>query len=494
MVFPELAQHFNAFWEKEASMHEDPAIELLDLNDDFWAHSIGLVGSKDHPIVFVASENQFRQYNPKNGIYEAIPNSKVTSQILANLELCAEFLPPRVKIASFLALKQRQRLKSVVDRARDLLSVGPDYFEDGKAFQIPLVNGVLQLDPFKFHAPHPIRALRETLPVKYEPEAKCELFLNAFLKHILDPDDIDLLQRYLSQVLEGKNHTQKILVLTGEAGWGKSSLMKILGTLIGWNRVGIIREQLFKDEFELAYYANKHFLFHPDMPTAYLNRREASLFKQLVGSDPLWANVKGDQGRIVLQGDFPVILACNGKPKIHLDEDADAWLRRLVVIEFKTPAHEQHMGKLAELILKSESAGILNWLLEGRGKLFRDKFQLQMTSEQKARAANLLMASESPSAFLQSCLERRKDSELTAVDLYADYQEWCIENGVRPFASQAFTQMAKEEIELKLGLRYRHDLGGVEGTSRGWKGVGLVEKAEPENAEIRSEASEVSKE
>jgi len=57
-----------------------------------------------------------------------------------------------------------------------------------------------------------------------------------------------------------------------------------------------------------------------------------------------------------------VILACNGKPRIHIDEDADAWLRRLVVIEFKTGARTTH-GKLAELILKV-IAGILNWLLK----------------------------------------------------------------------------------------------------------------------------------
>jgi phage/plasmid-associated DNA primase len=207
-------------------------------------------------------------------------------------------------------------------------------------------------------------------------------------------------------------------------------------------------------------------------------------------TDLLWANVKGDQGTIVLQGDFPVILACNGKPKIHLDEDADAWLRRLVVIEFKTPAHEQHMGKLAELLLKSESAGIFNWLLEGRGKLFRAKLQLQMTPEQKSKAANLLMASQSPAAFVESCLEKRKDSELTAVELSSHYQEWCVQNGMRPFASQAFTQIAKEEIELKLGLRYRHDLGGVEGTNGGWKGVGLVDRAEAEDGEIGSAGSE----
>ena len=90
--------------------------------------------------------------------------------------------------------------------------------------------------------------MKETLPLTYAPEAKCDIFLGSFLAHILDAADIDLLQRYLSQILEGINHSQTILVLTGDAGWGKSSLLKILGTMIGWRNVGIIREQLFRDE------------------------------------------------------------------------------------------------------------------------------------------------------------------------------------------------------------------------------------------------------
>ena len=56
--------------------------------------------------------------------------------------------------------------------------------------------------------------------------------------------------------------------------------------------------------------------------------------------------------RITLQGHYPIILACNGKPRIHLDSDTDAWLRRLVVLSLKTPTHGQHFGKMAELILK----------------------------------------------------------------------------------------------------------------------------------------------
>jgi P4 family phage/plasmid primase-like protien len=320
--------------------------------------------------------------------------------------------------------------------------------------------------------------VKETLPLIYDPKAKCDIFLGTFLAHILEPNDIGLLQRYLSQVLEGINHSQTILVLCGDAGWGKSSLLKILGSMVGWRNVGIIREQLFRDEFELSHYADKHFLFHPDMPTDFLDRKEASIFKQIVGGDPLWADVKGEDGRMTLQGHYPIILACNGKPRIHLDSDTDAWLRRLVVLALKTPTHEQHFGKMAELILKTESAGILNWLLEGRAKLAKDKLQLTQTPEQKERAATLLLASDSPAAFVRSCLVKKRDGELGVVDLYSFYQEWCRENHVRPFASRPFTSTAKEEIEIGLGMKLRHDLASENGKARrGWKGLGLVERA-----------------
>jgi hypothetical protein len=177
---------------------------------------------------------------------------------------------------------------------------------------------------------------------------------------------------------------------------------------------------------------------------------------------------------------------------LHCFARGPAWAgRRLVVLSLKTPDHEQHFGKMAELILKNESAGILNWLLEGRSKLAKDKLQLTQTPEQKEGAATLLLASQSPSAFVRLCLEKRKGSEISAVDLYAHYQEWCRENHVRPFASQAFHQIAREEIEINLGLKYRHDLAGEQGACRGWKGLGLIQRAETGKVENKSAKSEI---
>ena len=85
---------------------------------------------------------------------------------------------------------------------------------------------------------------------------------------------------------------------------------------------------------------------------------------------------------------------------------------------------------------------------------------------------------------------KKRDGELGVVDLYWHYQNWCRENHIRPFPSRAFTSTAKEEIEIGLGMKLRHDVASENGKAkRGWKGLGLVGRidvAEPGNGSMRS--------
>jgi hypothetical protein len=76
---------------------------------------------------------------------------------------------------------------------------------------------------------------------------------------------------------------------------------------------------------------------------------------------------------------------------------------------------------MGELILKNEASGILNWLFEGRAKLAKDKLQLTQTPEQKARAVNLLLGSDSPAAFVLCCIQRQKGGVIWLADLYEHY-------------------------------------------------------------------------
>jgi putative DNA primase/helicase len=379
-------------------------------------------------------------------------------------------------------------LKCVVERAKDLLCIDQDFFKP-KPHLLPLNNGVLNLVESELIPFNPALPLKDKLPVDFDPDANCDLFLNSFLRQVLAEEDIELLQLYLSQLIDGTNHSQTILILNGQSGWGKSTLIKILTGVFGLGNVGIIRDQIFSSHKELSHYQRKRFLLHPDMATEFLARSEASLFKQLVGGDPLWGEDAGGN-TISIEGNFPCILCCNGKPKIKIDSDADAWMRRLLVVPFGQAQHDLHVGRLAEAIVRTEGPAILNWLIEGRRKLFKARFQISKTTEQQQRTAALVMASQSPKAFVLECLRREEGAEMSGSDLFAHYHHWCMENQVTPFAGQYFNQMAKDEIEITLGLRYRHDLKTREGTAtRGWKNLKLI-KTGATNDENSSEVSE----
>jgi len=164
----------------------------------------------------------------------------------------------------------------------------------------------------------------------------------------------------------------------------------------------------------------------------------------------------------------------------------------LVVLSFKKPiGHEKHMRQITAYLIQTEMSGILNWLLEGYAKLNKASQQLTQTQAQQTRTNVLLMASESPQAFVRSCLVKKKDAVMGVAELYETYQTWCRQHHLQPFTSRQFTQNVRTELEITLGLKYRHDLKNENGgMMRGWKGLALIETDEVQNVKKASVESD----
>src|SRR5436190_23074210 len=75
LLYPKLSDNFTAFVERRVGIGNFPHIEVLGLCDDFWAHTLGYLGTQTNPCVFVPLENQFRRYNSSTGIYEPVRDS-----------------------------------------------------------------------------------------------------------------------------------------------------------------------------------------------------------------------------------------------------------------------------------------------------------------------------------------------------------------------------------------------------------------------------------
>ena len=113
--------------------------------------------------------------------------------------------------------------------------------------RIALANGTLYLDgTFQEGKPE---IVRNRLPVKYDPKAVQPVHWLQFLSDLLYPEDIPTVQEFIGYCLIPSNKGQRMMVIKGSGGEGKSQIGVVLSRLFGCNMkdgsIGKISENRF---------------------------------------------------------------------------------------------------------------------------------------------------------------------------------------------------------------------------------------------------------
>ncbi|MDB6029925.1 MAG: hypothetical protein JWM16_263 [Verrucomicrobiales bacterium] len=343
-------------------------------------------------------------------------------------------------------------------------------------------NGVLDLTGNKPAVKEfsPDYGFTTALSLAYKPTAKCTRFLNDLLKPALGPDDVSLVQRYFGSVLLGTNASQRILVLKGTPGGGKSTLVSVLERVIGLDRISYLRSSHLDGRFEFGGFLGKRMLTGKDVPGDVLSVNGAKLLKSLVGGDLLEGEIKYVADKKQLVGNFHVVIACNNNLRIALDGDDDAWRRRLLLVQFDRPKPAVPVVDLAEQLINEEAEGILAWLVEGaiqHSKELKQNGNFKLTADQQLRIDDLIDASQSVSCFVRKGLELKADSKLTVQQIVDGYQAYCKDRKWVPLTERQVENALGGIMLKELEVTKRNDvvLPDTEKAVRGFVGVGFVE-------------------
>ncbi len=91
--------------------------------------------------------------------------------------------------------------------------------------------------------------MRNRLPVKYDPKAAQPVHWLRFLSDLLYPEDIPTVQEFIGYCLIPSNKGQRMMVIKGNGGEGKSQIGVVLSRLFGCNMkdgsIGKISENRF---------------------------------------------------------------------------------------------------------------------------------------------------------------------------------------------------------------------------------------------------------
>ena len=432
---------------------------VKEIDDDFFAALLGDLGHPDAPTVRLTG--RFYTYKKDSGIYEEVSDGAIEARISCILKQCARECASKKMKTNELSfrLSNSARLGGVIKRAKALLEKPEDFFDhNNDPSYVVCCNGMLRISDRKLEKFSPKHQVRNKLAVNYDPEAQCPLFEHKLLGEALDPDQIDLAQRWCGLALLGYNISQKIVLLIGKAGTGKSTLMNIITAVIGDENIATLRPDQLNTRFEMTSFLGKTLLHGVDVSVNFLASKNSTYLKALTGGEVQSVELKNVNKRVKIEGNYNVAITSNGKLTLHLENDVDAWLRRLVIISYNKQVPVEPDQLLEKKILKQEFSGVLNWMLDGLDRLIASNYLLTLTESQHKEVEDLLMASQAPEIFVRECLVLDENSIITKAQVAKGFHEFCKVHNWPKRGLKDYITRIEREIDVCHGLRLRKDI------------------------------------
>ncbi len=288
------------------------------------------------------------------------------------------------------------------------------------------------------------------LKVRYEPNApKPERWLG-FLSELLEPEDIPTLQEYLGYCLIPSTKGQKMLLLIGKGGEGKSRIGLVMRSLLGDSMNMTSIQKVENNRFSRADLENKLLMVDDDMDMAALPK--TNYIKSIVTAEcKMDLERKGVQS---YQSRLYARFLCFGNGALTaLHDRSDGFFRRQIVLTTRDrPAGRVDDPFLAEK-LADEAEGIFLWCLEGLNRLLANNYQFSLSGKALENVETVKRSSNNVIEFLRSegYIRFRADAEASSRALYEAYKLWCEDNVRKPLsANRLSSELAQNEALYKV--------------------------------------------
>lgn len=316
---------------------------------------------------------------------------------------------------------------------------------------------------------------RNRLPVAYNPDAAEPIQWLAFLSQLLYPEDIPTLQEFFGYCLIPCTRGQKMLLLTGKGGEGKSRVGIVLQSLLGSNmKTGSI-SKVENSPFARADLQNMLVMVDDDMKMEALT--QTNNIKAIVTAElPMDLEKKGQQS---YQGDLRVRFLAFGNGTLQaLHDRSFGFFRRQIILEARERDPNRKDDPYLAERLCAEKEGIFLWALAGLQRLIRNGFQFTLSNRAKANMEAAVADGNNIVEFMKSqgYFQLKADSEVSSKDFYDVYRQWCEDNALNPLAQKTLTNYLKQN-EGSYNLEYTNKvhIGGGR-YARGFLGIEVLQR------------------
>ena len=302
--------------------------------------------------------------------------------------------------------------------------------------RIHVANGTLFLDGSFSTAKD--RIVRSRFPVAYNSSAPSPETWLGFLHGLLYEDDIPTLQEYIGYCLIPSNKGQRMMVIKGSGGEGKSQIGVVLSQLFGCNMKDGSIGKISENRFARADLEHTLLCVDDDMRMEAL--RQTNYVKSIVTAQgQMDLERKGKQS---YQGwMYARLLAfSNGDLQALYDRSDGFYRRQLILTTREKPLSRADDPDIAEK-MAAEVEGVLLWAFEGLQRLVKNGFQFTESDRAKRNRELVKRDNNNVFDFLESegYIRLKADACTSSKELYEVYKMWCEENSLNAIKSRGFS-------------------------------------------------------
>lgn len=311
---------------------------------------------------------------------------------------------------------------------------------------------------------------RFRLPVNYDEHSPNPRKWMDFLDELLEPEDIQTLQEFMGYCLLPTTVAQKMLIITGRGGEGKSRIGYVMRGLLGENmNMGSIGK-LETSPFARADLEHKLVMVDDDLKLERLP--STNYIKTIITAEQAMdLERKGVQS---YQGKLYARLMAFGNGTLRSANDASyGFFRRQIILSTKPKPKDRVDNPFLGRELLDELDAIFLWCLTGLYRLLENDFQFTHSQRARTNLTEALSEGNPVATFLRS-----KDYLLYSQELYAStrqlyraYRDWSEDNSMSPISMDEFSRHLRQEAEC-LQLRFSYNIPVGNGKrARGYKGI-----------------------
>ena len=289
-----------------------------------------------------------------------------------------------------------------------------------------------------------------------------------FVNEFLEPEDVKTLQEFMGYCLIPSTRAQKMLIMIGNGGEGKSRIGVVMRAILGDNMNYGSVPKIETNSFARADLEHKLLMVDDDMRME--NLPTTNNLKALITSEgPMDLERKGVQSYQGLM--YCRLMAFSNGFLKSANDDSYGFFRRQLILMTKPRPKDRKDDPFLSDKLRAEKEQIVVWALDGLYRLMKRDFHFTVSDRSKAAIMSAMDEANNVVSFLRSkgSFTFDPEGEITSREFYNIYKCWCDDNAIEPVSKRqviGYLRAHCHEYGMTYGnVRYQYKL------VRGFRGM-----------------------